>query len=255
MSAETIENDTEHQAVDELQPIPDSIKYGAMGGAVLIVIIIAWFVFSSSGDDKDNSKVQALIDIEKPAQVEVLPELQIPINSSVPVDIPVNPVEEIKQASKVDIVDETDLPFVTQQSESKLKLIKFEEQLNQLVQDNNSRQQGQDQLIEELQSQLTAQSAQIDQLQSNIKARQSYAKRKNKKVARYKSVALPFTLVSVDQWGDDTYAVVRQYGRLYELTAGQSVDNSWHVQSIDRSRRIAVFKNSKGLRRELFVES
>ena len=252
MSAET----TEQQKVEELQPIPGFIKYGGIGGGVVILIIVAWFVLSSSGDKQvGNDKAEKLIEIENTASGEAESELQIPVNTSVPVIIPVNPVEEIKQASKPAIVDETDLPFVTQQSESELKLIKFEEQLSQLIQDNSLRQQGQDQLIEELQSQLTAQSAQIGQLKSKLKARRSYAKRTKKKTARNKNAVLPFTLVSVDQWGDDTYAVVRQYGRLYELTAGQSVDNSWNVQSIDRSSRKAVFTNSKGLRRELFVES
>ncbi len=229
---------------EELQPIPDSIKYGAIGGGVLFVLIIAWLILSSSNDEEDTSKLHALTDIEN-ITIESGSDLKIPIDSFVPVN-------GAKSAPENDVFDETNLPIV--QPESERQLIKIEEQFNQFILDNNIRQQSQDQLINDLQSQLTAQRLQIEQLQNNKKARQLIVKSKKKKVRRYKKLALPFTLVSVDQWGNDAYAVIRMYGQLHELTAGQAVDNNWHIQSIDRSKRVAVFKHKKGKYRELAVE-
>ena len=130
---------------------------------------------------------------------------------------------------------------------------KLEEQLNQLILNNDVHQQEQDSLIQQLQEQLTAQAVLIEQLQTNLKARQLAAKTK-KKNKRYGKTKLPFTLVSIDQWGNELYAVLRLQGQLHELRNGQAL-NGWQVYSFDRLRRTVMFKNKAGTRKELSVKS
>jgi len=163
----------------------------------------------------------------------------------------IEPFSENKHEAK--LADESDLPFVNQAQEDELKLTKLEDQLNQLILDNDVHQQQQDSLIQQLQEQLTAQTVQIEQLQSNLKARQLVVKTK-KKSKRYGKTKLPFTLVSIDQWGNELYAVLRSQGQLHELSNGQEL-SGWEVYSFDRLRRAVMFKNKAGTRKELSVKS
>lgn len=259
---DVISND---ESLETLKPIPDFIKYGAMVGGILLLLIILGFIFSSS-DENDINNALALVDIEDVESADPVDDIE---NSANTVDFQkshsvdsVSSLDKISLISKVGIVneanevDESDLLPMTANSVIKLKLTKLEEQLNQLITENNQRQHSQDLLISDLKSQIFSQTVQIDQLQNNSKARKSYARTKKKKSYRYKTVTLPFTLVSVDQWGDNAYAVVRLYGQLHELTVGQSVDNGrWQVKSIDRFGRMAVFTNNRGVIKELFVKS
>ena len=229
--------------LDDLKPMPYSIKYGLMG-LLALVLMILWFVFSSG--DSDDSHVKTLVDIETSVQ-----NLQAEIDSQDPVINPIEPFLENKHEPK--LADESDLPFVSQAQEGELKLTKLDDQLNQLILDNDVRQQQQDSLIQQLQEQLTAQVVQIEQLQTHLKARQLVVKTKNKN-KRYGKTKLPFTLVSIDQWGNELYAVLRSQGQLHELSNGQEL-SGWQVYSFDRLRRTVMFKNKAGTRKELSVKS
>ncbi len=273
MNNDVIEQDKDIQGAvvndedsETLKPIPDFIKYGAMALGGLILIIILWFIFSSS-DKSETNNAQSLVDIENIESAEPADDLEMYANTvdfqdSHPVDF-VSSLDKIASISKSGAVNEakevneTALSPSEENSEIELKLTKLDEQFNQLMTENNQRQQSQDLLINDLQTQILSQTVQIEQLQKNLKSRrQSFVKAKKRRAKPYKKQALPFTLVSVDQWGDDTYAVVRLYGRLYEVTAGQSVDNdNWSVKSIDWFGQMAVFTNKRGVIRELFVKS
>jgi len=61
-------------------------------------------------------------------------------------------------------------------------------------------------------------------------------------------------LVSIDQWGNELYAVLRLQGQLHELRNGQEL-SGWQVYSVDRLRRAVMFKNKAGTRKELSVKS
>lgn len=227
-----------------LQAVPNSIKYGAAGLLVLLIVSILWFT-SSSDDEESQAQAQSLFKIESPVQN---------LDSEIPVGEPVNPLEKINQTDNLS--NETPSPYTNLNKQNELKLSQLEEQLQQLSSENNRRQQGQDQLHKDLQAQLTAQSIKIQQLQDHLKARQlaAAASTKKKPVKRYKKILPPFTLVSIDQWGNDLYAVVRSQGQLHELTQGQKV-NGWYVDSFDRPRQSVSFKNKAGTRRELFIKS
>lgn len=229
--------------LDDIKPMPDSIKYGLMGLWALVLIVL-WFVFSPGGSD--DSQAQTLVDLENPVQ-----NLQAEIDSQDPVINRIEPFTESKHEAK--LTDESDLPFVNQVKEDELKLTTLEDQLNQLILDNDGHQQKQDSLIQQLQEQVTEQAVQIERLQTHLKARQLAAKIK-KKSKRYGKTKLPFTLVSIDQWGNELYAVLRLQRQLHELSNGQAL-NGWQVYSFDRLRRTVMFKNKAGTRKELYVKS
>jgi len=230
-----------------LQPVPHSIKFGAAGLLVLLIATIFWFITSS--DDKESQRqdqAHSIIEIESSAQNQ---------SSEIPVSKPVTPLKKINQPAILS--DETLSPDAKLNKQTELKLSQLEQQLQQLSSKNKNRQQAQDFLIADLQSQLTAQSIKIQQLQDNLKARQLAAKVSTKKKAvakRYKKIIPPFTLVSIDQWGNDLYAVVRSQGQLHELTHGQTVDG-WTVDNFDRFRNTVLFRNKAGTRKALLIKS
>ncbi len=227
-----------------LQPIPDVIKYGGIAGLVLIIIIIGWIFSASSDEEDDETRAQMLVNIEKPFN---------PLSKAHPNN---GVVEAINKIEPITGIEKAIKPLEKTQDEIKTRLTRIEEQFSQFIEENKQYQDKQYQLINDMQSQLTAQAAQIEQLQYNARARVTQAKLKTnkKKVRRYSQVLLPFSLVSVDQWGADVYAVVRLHGKLHELTTGQLL-NQWRVISIDRSRGAAIFKSSRGTRRELFIKA
>lgn len=229
-------------SLDNIKPMPNSIKYGIIG-LLMLVMIILWIVFSS-GDGDDHT--QALVDIESPIQ-----NLKLEVDANLPASIPVEPFAESKQDNK--LADEPELPLVNKPQIDELKLTQLENQLNQLILENNGRQQDQDQLMTQLQNHLIAQTTQIEQLQTKFQTQQLAVKVK-KRPKPYKKPRPRFTLVSIDQWGDQIYAVVRFQGQLYELSKGLGLDN-WQVYSIDRLRGTVMFKNKAGTLHELFVKS
>ncbi len=230
-------------SLDNIKPISEPNKYGIMG-LLILVLVILWFVFSFQDSDDDNA--QSLVEIENPIQ-----NLKSEVDSKLPVTSPIEPFAKNKQNTK--LTDEPDLSFASPPQENELKLTQLEEQLNRIILENNVRQQDQDQSITQLQDQFTAQKIQIEQLQTKLKAHQ-FAVKVKKKSKPYKKTRPHFTLVSIDQWGNDIYIMIRSQGQLHELTNGQ-VFNGWQVYSVDPLRRTVMFKNKAGTRRELVVKS
>ncbi len=225
----------------EIQPIPTSFKLSGAALGLLAVLIIIWLITSS--DDDSQASTQA-------KQFEVENTL-----SSVEADpVPINPLSKLKQVEVLSA--ESLLPIKEESNTHSKKLDELEISLEKLITENTQRQNEQDRLIQELTSRLTAQTLKLQQLQDNFKARQVVAKtvKKKKVFKKYRKVKPPFELVSIDLWGRDHYAVVRSIGRLHELTLGQSV-NGWFVDGFNPIKQSVYFKNSRGTRRELFIQS
>ena len=228
-----------------LQPVPAWITQSAIGLAVVIAILVVWMIVSG-GDNNDSQKI--LADIETPAkpieeqpQLEILtePEIQIPIHSR-------DKLEEALNNSA-----ESNLPPDEKISQIQKQLAQLNEQLTEAALENNESQKRQDALIQDLQSQLTAQAQKITQLQSRL----TKSKRSAKKLTRStKRIIAPFTLVSVDQWGNDLYAILRYQGELHELTLGQQL-MGWRVDAIDRNKSAVTLKHTSGQRKELLIQS
>lgn len=228
-----------------LQPVPHSIKVGAAGLLVLLIGAVFWFTTSSVGEESQiQDQAQSIIEIESPVQN---------LGAEIAVGGPVKLLDKINQTDNPD--NESPSPDSSLNKQNEEKLSQLAAQLQQLSDEYKNRQQGQDLLHKDLQAQLTAQRIQIQQFQDNLKARQiaAAASTKKKAVKRYKKILPPFTLVSIDQWGNDLYAVVRSQGVLYELTHGQTV-NGWTVDNFDRPGNTVSFKNKAGTRRELFIK-
>jgi hypothetical protein len=221
-----------------LQPVPAWIKQGAIGLAAVIAILVVWMIVSG-GDNNDSQKI--LADIETPAELIeapsqpitiIEPEVQLPIHSEEKLEEALNKSAEINPPPD----DKTS---------------QILQQLTETTLENNAGQKRQDALIQDLQSQLTAQALKITQLQSRL----TKPKRSAKKGTRTtKRIIAPFTLVSVDQWGNNLYAILRYQGELHELTLGQRL-MGWRVDAIDRNKSAVNLKHTSGKRKELLVQS
>ena len=67
------------------------------------------------------------------------------------------------------------------------------------------------------------------------------------------SLTPPFTLVSIDQWGNDMHAVVRYQGQLHTLTPGSSLSN-WRVDGVNETGEGVYVLSSHGHRSLLTLE-
>jgi len=92
-----------------LQPVPNSIKYGAAGLLVLLIGSILWFT-SSSDDEESQALAQSLFEIESPVQN---------LDAEIPVGEPVKPLEKINQTDNLS--NETPSPYtnLNKQNENK----------------------------------------------------------------------------------------------------------------------------------------
>ena len=230
-----------------MQPVPAWIKQGGTALVIIVVLFLIW-VFAT-GNDSEPPVILSNIESAQPAfgsdhSIEAKPD-----------EAPVIPVHSATQfESKLYTSDDSSLPLVEINNPTQTQLAKLQDDLTTLIQENSQRQDSQDTLINELNSLVTAQALKFEQLQSNLKTGKVSVKPRKKVVRTYRPITLPFTLVSVDQWGNDLYAVIRSKGQLYELTNGQS-SNGWQVLLIDRSKGTVTFKNTAGKQKELFITS
>ncbi len=110
---------------ETLQPIPDFIKYIAMGIVALIILVIIWLSTSSS-DDSESNQTEALFDVQSGAVVEPKEDINIHAktinkqNWSIVEDLPINSADARLHASKSNGLEESGLPFVKQKEESQL---------------------------------------------------------------------------------------------------------------------------------------
>ncbi len=137
------------------------------------------------------------------------------------------------------------------------QLAELQELLNDLIADNKTGQAHQDERISLLQTQLTAQELKIEQLkqnQTNTKAIQLRKRNKKRTKTRKDKITVPFTLVSIDQWGSDYFAIVRSNNLIFELTIDRAL-LGWRVVSINFRRGKVTLINEKGIYKELLLQS
>ncbi|MDD2761503.1 MAG: hypothetical protein PHH11_14585 [Methylomonas sp.] len=110
----------------------------------------------------------------------------------------------------------------------------------------------QTELLRTLQSQLAEQTSKLEQLtelvNQNTPAKAKPVKRTSSKSAHHKKrrkLTVPFDLVSIDQWGDQRYAVLRHSGQWYEKTIGQALAD-WRIVSINRETQTLTVKSPQG---------
>lgn len=120
----------------------------------------------------------------------------------------------------------------------------------------------QTELLHILQQQLTEQAGKLEQLAGLLKpitvtkakpVKRSPSKSANHRKRRVK-VKVPFDLISIDQWGDQTYAVLQHHDQWYEKTSGQTLLD-WHIVSIDQDAQTLMVKNSQGYERTVSMSA
>jgi hypothetical protein len=112
-----------------------------------------------------------------------------------------------------------------------------------------------------LQQQLTAQASQLAQLEDLLKKTAAKAKPhippKPKAIGNRKepaTVAVPFQLVSIDQWGETHVAVLRQGGQLHEKTTGQTLQD-WQLIAINPVEQTLSVKSPAGFVHTLAISA
>ena len=242
----------------EIKPIPKGFKQAGIGFAVLIVVLLAYFIISNGSDE--NSPQVPLLDSEQPQEpvVEQLDEkTDFEPKSILLVQSDTTLHQEfqsentlVDNTQKSDFLSENPKPIESQ-------LAELQELLNDLIADNKAGQVHQDELISLLQTQLTAQELKIEQLkknQSTAKAIKTKKRNKQRKKTRKNKITVPFTLVGIDQWGSDYFAIVRSNNLIYELTIDRAL-LGWRVVSINFRRGKVTLTNEKGVYQELLLQS
>ncbi len=235
-----------------LQPIPDWVKYG--GAALAAVVVIILLLFTITGDDEPATH---LVDLESESRSSFSPPSENidgqPIGAAKELEqTPEIETEKLAEAHNAD--PEHSLPFASDTSETLKKLEQLQTDLSEFEIANDSRQNQQDALIKDLQDGLMSQQLQIDQVLDRLKPKKPIRKPVKQFKPKPRPVIAPFSLVSVDQWGSESYAVFRYQGQLVELTIGQAIDQ-WTVEDMNRVMGTVTIKNRSGERKVLSIQS
>ena len=119
----------------------------------------------------------------------------------------------------------------------------------------------QTELLRTLQSQLAEQATKLEQLTEllnrNTPAKVEPVKRTSFKSAHHRKrrkLTVPFDLVSIDQWGDQMYAVLRHSGQWYEKTIGHALAD-WRIVSINRETQTLTAISQQGRTQTLSLDA
>ncbi|WP_404357164.1 hypothetical protein [Methylotuvimicrobium sp. KM1] len=247
----------------DLQPIPAWLKYGGAALAAVIVIILLLF-FTTKGDDEPATNLVELESDSRPSFPPLSDNTEV-LTIGAAKELEQTPEIETEKLAEAHNSDpEHSLPFASDTSETLKKLEQLQSDLTEFETANESRQNQQDALIQELQDRLIAQQLQIDQLSNRLKPN----KPSQQPVKQFKSnpqpkanlnprpviAPIPFSLVSIDQWGSEFYAVFRYNGQLLELTLGQAIDQ-WTVNEMNNVRGTVTLTHQSGARKVLSIQS
>ncbi|MBE0437761.1 MAG: hypothetical protein IBX56_18405 [Methylomicrobium sp.] len=247
-NVETLNNDKSIT----LQPIPSWVKYG--GAALAAVVVIILLLFTTTGDDEPATN---LVDLESDSRSS-FPPLSENIDGQ-----PIGATKELEQTPEIETeklaedrnaYPELSLPFASDTSETLKKLEQLQTDLSEFEIANDSRQNQQDSLIKDLQDRLMSQQLQIDQVLDRLKPKKPIRKPVKQFKPKPRPAIAPFSLVSVDQWGSELYAVFRYQGQLVELTIGQAIEQ-WTVEDMNRAAGVVTIKNQSGERKVLSIQS
>ncbi len=252
--------DSDNSSMDdyEIKPIPKGFKQGGIALAVLILILFVYLSISNSS--VENSPQVPLLNSEQPQEsfaeqlekkTDLEPKNILPVHSEATLHQELQSENTfVDNSQKYDFLAEKPKQIESQ-------LAELQELLNDLIADNKAGQAHQDELITLLQAQLTAQELKIEQLkqnQSTAKVIKTRIRNKKRTKTRKNKITVPFTLVSIDQWGSDYFAIVRSDNLIYELTIDRAL-LGWRVVSINFRRGKVILTNEKGIYKELLLQS
>ncbi len=268
----------------DTNPVPLWVKLAGIAVLLLFVILGISKIFSSDTEEEKavpKTSFQESEQLLKQALAVPLEEggaeARIENKENKELDntlstLPVNKDEEIEISSKQVYPEDKpafslskSIEYGKQEKKSTLNTVErqvaeLKELLNNTIIGNKVRQESQDKEIKALQAQVNAQTLKIEQLEHNrntkkIKGHKTTAV---KKVTKYrKPKKLPLSLVSIDLWGDKTYAIIRRNDMPIEheldVAMGETI-LGWRVTAIDRRKGRVVLTNKRGINRELILK-
>lgn len=248
--SESTDTQQEHYAA----AVPSWIKIGLI--ALVVIVIVSIVIFFTSGDSDDSTEVTPSVDATPIPSENVLAK---PLN--------MGGAEKINSSSLLAIEDlpgtnlETELveqgeEILAIQENSKInnkQISLILEQLKKLQTEFNlgpAQHATQEVAIKNINASIATIEETLAK-QAEIYAKKTKAK-KNYKRKVYRTP--PFVLVSIDQWGSDTTAIVRYQNQLQELRQGQSL-TQWRVKSINMVSSTATFSHTSGASKTLHIKS
>ncbi len=235
---------------NQYHSVPHWLKLVGGGLAVMVLLSLGWFGMHrlqhpqpTPMRDVEN---QVYDQAQRGGELTTVPVTQKGLPS----------VETTNDLDRSATVDQPTQPLATvhQQTAELTQTINL---LKAAVADQTSQtaawQSQQTELLHTLQQQLTEQAGKLEHLagllQANTVTKAKPVKRSTSKSANHRKrrvkVKVPFDLISIDQWGDQTYAVLRHNGQWYEKTSGQTLLD-WYIVSIDQDAQTLSVKNPQG---------
>ncbi|MCK9609219.1 MAG: hypothetical protein M0R33_22515 [Methylomonas sp.] len=261
-ASNNVELDTVHR---EWRSAPHWLKLAGGGLAALLVMLLFWVGMTHI----DPPKPKSMLDVETQVDDQVKPGNDLETASTIPVVIlPTEAPEDPDSPAAVDIqtvMVNKNRPFAAANQQiaaltQAITLLKtaLADQISQY----EAWQSQQTDLMRTVQQQLTAQTTKLEHLEALLKqntvAKTKPVKRPKSKSAKHQKrrvkLKVPFDLVSIDQWGDQAYAVLRHNGQWFEKTTGQTLLD-WHIDSINRDSQTLTVKNPQGHSQTLSITS
>lgn len=233
------------------QPIPVWIKIG--GGGLLMLVIFSVFLLSFRGDeDVTETAVPVFTEASMSHKTDELNPMDQSLSNERLLTIENEPIAaEIKtpaQEEEIKSIKHSNEQNTQQITRMLQQLEAIQAQLTRIPEDYQ--QQRAD--IQRLSADFLA--LQETQTQLHVSLTKKTTQRKIKRQAKAITPKLPFTLVSIDQWGHDLSVIVRYQGQLHALNLGQSLD-SWRIETINLSESQVTFRHSDGSSKTLTLNA
>lgn len=253
-------NDTDPDILQrEWRSVPHWLKLAGGGLAALTVMLLFWIGLVSI----DRPSPKSMFDVETQVDDQVKPGNDLETASTIPVVIP--PAEATDDPNSPAAIDIQPSPLAAanQQIAALTQAVtSLKTALADQISQSEAWQSQQTNLMRTVQQQLTAQTNNLEQLEALLKqntvAKTKPVKRPKSKSAKHQKrrvkLKVPFDVVSIDQWGDQMYAVLRHNGQWHEKTSGQTLLD-WHIDSINRDTQTLTVKNSQGHSQTLSITS
>ncbi|OAI15616.1 hypothetical protein A1359_09390 [Methylomonas lenta] len=243
----------------EWRSVPHWLKLAGGGLAALLVMLLFWVGMTHI----DPHKPKSMFDVEKQVDYQANLGNDLKIAPATPVVLtPAEASDDSDSPAAADIKSRP-LAAANQQIAALTQAITLlKTALADQISQSEAWQSQQTDLMRTVQQQLTAQTTKLEQLEAQLKqntvAKTKPVKRPNSKSAKHQKrrvkLKVPFDLVSIDQWGDQAYPVLRHNGQWHEKTSGQSL-LEWRIDSINRDTQTLTVKNPQGHSQTLSITS
>lgn len=243
----------------EWRSVPHWLKLAGGGLAALSVMLLFWVGMTHI----DRPPPKSMFDVE--TQVDDQAKLGNDLKIAPETPVVLTPAEASDDSDSPAETDIQPRPFAAANQQiaaltQAITLLKtaLADQISQY----EAWQSQQTDLMRTVQQQLTAQTTKLEHLEALLKqntvAKTKPVKRPKSKSAHHQKrrvkLKVPFDLVSIDQWGDQAYAVLRHNGQWLEKTSGQTLLD-WHIDSINRDSQTLTVKNPQGHSQTLSITS